>query len=60
MSLSGRTRTFVRRGNMVVATFALSGFLASAVSVTPNANELDEGYRAMYNLDFGAAHKAIA
>jgi len=32
-----------------------------AASATPvDGAQLDEGYRAMYNLDFGAAHKAFA
>jgi hypothetical protein len=41
---------------MVLALFA---FFVSAPAV-PDANQLDQGYRAMYNLDFGEAHKQFA
>lgn len=48
---------------MIIALlFALSvtAGLPAATPIPVEETQLDEGYRAMYNLDFGAAHKAFA
>lgn len=45
---------------MVLAILAVFGFFAFAILTPAQTNQLDDGYRAMYNLDFGDAHKAFA
>lgn len=48
---------------MVLAILALLAVFPSApaaASVPADTGQLDQGYRAMYNLDFGGAHKAFA
>lgn len=45
---------------MFIAILAIWGLGAAAVPTTLGANPLDEGYRAMYNLDFGSAHRDFA
>jgi len=44
---------------MVAAIFALLGFFTPATPVSVDASQLDQGYRAMYNLDFNGAHRAF-
>jgi hypothetical protein len=44
---------------MVLAILAVVGFLAPAASVPADTTQLDQGYRAMYNLDFNGAHNAF-
>jgi hypothetical protein len=46
---------------MLLAMFAVVGFFVPALSapLPAGSDQLDEGYRAMYNLDFGSAHKAF-
>jgi len=48
---------------MFLALFALLGFFAppAAASIpAAGSSELDDGYRAMYNLDFSGAHKSFS
>jgi hypothetical protein len=45
---------------MVIAVLAILGLFGSTTADPADTNQLDVGYRAMYNLDFAGAHKAFA
>ena len=45
---------------MFIATLSLFAFIGAAPPAPMDATQLDDGYRDMYNMDFGGAHKAFA
>src|SRR5207247_7424130 len=49
-----------RRHERMTPLAAILMFTALAIPASPRPAPLDQGYRHMYNLDFGAAHRVFA